>query len=90
MYNGAQISKTKKGYQISQQQQAEKLSLINEKNVNKDEYITERARGAYIAGVCCPEVSYGFSFAAQTTSPGVKEAKFLNEQIKKCKEAARV
>jgi hypothetical protein len=47
----------------------------------KDQYIAQRARGAYIASVCQPEASFDLSYAAQVTNPDEKDVKLLNKRI---------
>lgn len=48
----------------------------------KDEYIRQRARGAYIASLSQPEASFALSRAAQTTDPKEKDAAFLNKRLR--------
>ena len=45
----------------------------------KDQYVAERARGAYIATVSQPQAAFSLSFTAQTTQPTTDDAKFLNK-----------
>jgi hypothetical protein len=47
----------------------------------KDQYIAQRARGAYIATVCQPEAAYDLSFAAQIVNPKETDIKNLNKRI---------
>ena len=47
----------------------------------KDQYIAQRARGAYIASVCQPESSFDLSFAAQVINPKEDDAKRLNKRL---------
>jgi hypothetical protein len=48
-----------------------------------DQYIAQRARGAYLATVSQPEAAFDLSFAAQTTKEkiGKEEINFLNKRI---------
>jgi hypothetical protein len=48
----------------------------------QEQYVAQRARGAYIAAVCQPEASFDLSFAAQTTSPTEDDIKLLNKRLK--------
>ncbi len=80
-FNGALLSRKGSDILISQPNHISKLALIADP-VLKDEYVTQRARGSYIAGVCRPELSFGFSFAAQSTDPQAKEGKFLNNELR--------
>jgi hypothetical protein len=45
----------------------------------KDQYIAQRARGAYIASICQPEASFDLSFAAQVINPVKDNRKNLAE-----------
>lgn len=65
------------------------LQAIDENNVSKADFTTQRARGAYIAATYRPEVSLSFAFASQTTDPTSADAKFLNKQIMKCIESPK-
>ena len=47
----------------------------------KDQYIAQRARGAYIASLSQPEASFDLSFAAQTINPKEKDARALNRRL---------
>lgn len=47
----------------------------------KDQYVSQRARGAYIASLSQPESSYDLSVAAQTTNPSSDDIKALNKRI---------
>ena len=47
----------------------------------KDQYIAQRARGAYIATVCQPEAAFDLSFAAQVTDPEPANINLLNKRI---------
>jgi hypothetical protein len=63
---------------ISQSRQTKKIELVK----NSDEYIAQRARGAYIATVSQPERAFGYSFGAQVSGePTDEQIKFLNKQL---------
>lgn len=47
----------------------------------KDQYVAQRARGAYVATMCQPEASFDLSFAAQVTNPQDEDAKALNKRL---------
>ena len=49
---------------------------------SKDQYIAQRARGAFIASVCQPEAAFDLSFAAQVVHPKEEDAKTLNKRLK--------
>ena len=47
----------------------------------KDQYIAQRARGAYIVFVCQPKTSFNLSYTAQVINPNKKDIKLLNKRI---------
>jgi hypothetical protein len=48
---------------------------------SKDQYIAQRARGAYIVIVSQSEASFDLSFAAQTINLKEEDAKRLNQRL---------
>lgn len=53
--------------------------IIRKSVTPKDQYIAQRARGAYIATLSQPEAAFDLSFAAQVVNPKEKDAKILNK-----------
>ena len=47
----------------------------------KDQYVAQRARGAYVATMTQPEASFDLSIAAQTTEPTEDDVKALNKRL---------
>jgi hypothetical protein len=47
----------------------------------KDQYVTQRVRGAYIATMSQSEVSFDLSLAAQVTNSKEEDAKRLNKRL---------
>lgn len=95
-FNGGIIRKQDDTITLTQKKQCQNLTLVNVKefinttssrgNVRialtpKDQYIAQRARGAYIASVCQPEASFDLSYAAQVINPDEKDAKLLNKRL---------
>lgn len=80
IFNGAHITKTEQSIQVSQINQVKKLSLL--KDEDKNNYVSQRARGAYISSVCQPQVAFGLSFAAQIINPTKTDVDRLNESLK--------
>lgn len=78
-FNGAKItlSSDSSTLNITQEYQCENLSIAN----NRDEYIAQRARGAYIATVCQPQATFDLSQASQTTLPTTDQIKKLNKRL---------
>jgi hypothetical protein len=95
-FNGGQIKLSNNGtIELTQTHQCQNLKLVALKEVNitnskgelrqavtpKDQYVAQRARGAYIATVCQPEASFDLSFAAQIVNPKEEDAKRLNKRL---------
>jgi hypothetical protein len=67
---------------LLQKDQGKKLQLVNEKGENpQQEYLEQRARGAYIASICQPEASYDLSVAAQHQNPTEDDIHTLNKRL---------
>jgi hypothetical protein len=47
----------------------------------KEQYVTQRARGAYIALVCQPKATYDLLVAAQAIKITEKDVKLLNKRL---------
>ena len=54
---------------------------VRENATPKEQYIAQRARGAYIASLTQPEASYDLSKAAQVTDPSEEDISFLNKGL---------
>ena len=93
-FNGGLIQLVSDGITLTQERQCKNLSPISTKLATstgsrgatrtltpKDQYIAQRARGAYIASVCQPEASFDLSFAAQVINPSEGDAKDLNKRL---------
>jgi hypothetical protein len=95
-FNGGLIQLTQDGsITLTQKRQCENLSMVNTTPADstssrgvtrdlltpKDQYIAQRARGAYIASVCQPEASFDLSFAAQVINPVEDDIKSLNKRL---------
>ncbi len=80
-FNGALLTLHDDHLTLTAPTQVEKLSTISTKEVSKDEFVSQRSRGAYIASVCRPDTSFGFGFAAQHVRPETKQARELNKSI---------
>lgn len=93
-FNGGLIRLVPDGITLTQERQCENLSTIGTRLATsagsrgvtrtltpKDQYIAQRARGAYIASVCQPEASFDLSFAAQVINPTENDARALNKRL---------
>jgi hypothetical protein len=69
-------------FDYDRRNQSKKLKLVNVNSPDfKQEYLEQRARGAYIATICQPEASYNLSVAAQQQDPTEEDVKLLNKRL---------
>ena len=95
-FNGGIIELTTNGaITLTQERHCKNLNLVDNNNTKssssrrtvrenlstKDQYVAQRARGAYIASACQPEASFDLSIAAQAVDPTEKDIKALNARI---------
>jgi hypothetical protein len=94
-FNGAVITEDAQGITLTQERTCKNIRLVQDhpsdtvssrgkvrKNASPHEqYVAQRALGAYIASVSQPEASFDLSFAAQTTQPGKEDIKALNKRL---------
>lgn len=76
-----EIQKQGNTYGISQTDHINRLIEKPDKNVDKKEFITQRARRAYITAEGRPDLSFGFSRASQIIPPDSSPAKDINKNI---------
>lgn len=67
-FNKAKIQKDG-ALEFSHDRQFKTLQKLDPDNIDKAEFICQRARGAYIAAVYRPDVMFFFSSAVQVTQP---------------------
>jgi len=81
-FNGCRLRVETTSITVFQKGQAEKLALIDAKAADaKQQYVEQRARGAYIASICQPEATFDYSVAAQARDPTEDDFKALNKRI---------
>ena len=94
-FNGGIIRTEGSTITLTQERQCRNLKVVSTKNTTttssrgavrqnlsiKDQYIAQRARGAYISSVCQPESAYDLSVAAQAVEPTENDIKKLNKRI---------
>lgn len=94
-FNGGYIRQDGNSITLTQERQCQNLKLVVTKVTDltssrgvirkaatpKDQYIAQRARGAYIATVCQPEAAFDLSYAAQVINPKEEHAKQLNKRL---------
>lgn len=85
-FNGAVLSKLQNRYSLTAPSHVSKMKVIEKEIASKEEYVSQRARGAYIASVCRPDLSFRFSYAAQFLDPQEPDFKMLNKAITCCVE----
>jgi hypothetical protein len=82
IFNGCVLSLDGTTIRLRQKNQSKKLKLVNVNSPDfKQEYLEQRARGAYIATICQPEASYDLSVAAQQQDPTEEDVKLLNKRL---------
>jgi hypothetical protein len=83
VFNGGILSMEGDSVVLRQKRQGDKLKEVDAKQSSyRQEYIEQRARGAYIATVCQPEASFDLSIAAQYKDPTPEDIAALNRRIK--------
>lgn len=87
-FNGACITMEDGNYLISQPDHIQKLQGVQTNNIEKSQYIAQRARGAYIASVPRPDLSYEFAVASQVADPDRQSVEKMNCAIKHCRNPA--
>jgi hypothetical protein len=81
-FNGGRIQLHDGNIEFTQKGQASQLRTIDlSADDAQQEYIAQRARGAYIASICQPEAAYDLSTAAQVTEPTTADMETLNARI---------
>ncbi|KAI0996966.1 hypothetical protein K3495_g11217 [Podosphaera aphanis] len=91
-FNGSILRKIKDAVQITQKKQIDRIQEIDSSLPNKElkvNYLSQRARGAYVATVSQLEAAFAVSKAAQVTHPTEEDIKFLNEFLLWQKENAQ-
>ena len=83
IFNGCILTKEDKNLVLRQKDQGKKLDTIDDKNDDhKQEYLRQRARGAYIASICQPEAAFDLSIAAQHQDPDKIDIAALNKRLR--------
>jgi hypothetical protein len=94
-FNGAIITKDGQGITLTQKHTISHIRLVQDHaadttnsrgKVRKaaspyEQYVAQRALGAYIASMTQPEASFDLSFAAQTMDPQKEDIKILNKRL---------
>ena len=81
-FNGGKVKLVRDTIVLTQKGQVKNLRTIDPTADDAaQQYVEQRARGAYIASVCQPEAAFDLSVAAQTTTPSHDDIKALNVRI---------
>ncbi|KAH8193590.1 hypothetical protein TruAng_012245 [Truncatella angustata] len=81
-FNGSRIEMDGEDILFLQKGQTENLQIVDHRAEDApQQYVSQRARGAYISSVCQPEAAYDLSTAAQVTEPEDTDIDFLNQRI---------
>jgi hypothetical protein len=94
-FNGAVVHIKDSTLTLTQARQCQNLQLVTKTEATttssrgttrkglttKEQYVAQRARGAYIASVCQPEAAFDLSVAAQAKEPTETDIKALNTRI---------
>lgn len=83
IFNGCVVTMKSDGtIHLTQKDQGKKIQLVNEKGKNpQQDYLEQRARGAYIASICQPEASFDLSVTAQHQNPTTVDICTLNKRL---------
>jgi transposase InsO family protein len=82
IFNGGIVSLDGDSITLRQKGQAGNLALVDaDAPTLKQQYVEQRARGAYIASICQPEACFDLSSAAQHQDPTKEDVKALNRRI---------
>ena len=84
MFNGGKLihDQDGDGIKLVQKGQGDRIELIDYKSDSfKQDYLEQRARGAYIATICQPEAAFDLSVAAQHQEPTEADVKALNKRL---------
>lgn len=68
-------------YTLFHDHQFSKLELLDTEGFSKADFILQRARGAYIAAVYRPDLTFAFSYAAQVMERTKDDVVKLNGSI---------
>ncbi|KAE8549025.1 hypothetical protein EYB25_007540 [Talaromyces marneffei] len=94
-FNGGLISESAQGITLNQERTCALIRTVQEYNADTtssrgkirknvtpaEQYVAQRALGAYIALVCQPEASFDLAFAAQAINPIKEDIKALNKRL---------
>ncbi|KAL0933405.1 reverse transcriptase-like protein [Colletotrichum truncatum] len=81
-FNGGRIQSYEDYFTFLQKGQVKQLNTIEIDALNaRQQYVSQRARGAYLASICQPEASYDLAVAAQIKEPSKEDIEALNVRL---------
>jgi hypothetical protein len=81
-FNGARFTLDSDQLNLRQKEQVKKLQFVNMGTEERDQqYLEQRARGAYLAFICQPEAAFDLSVAAQAYNPDSEDLTRLNKRL---------
>lgn len=83
-FNGGLLHYDGKIYYVNQPNHISNMKKLVPKSFTAADFISERARGSYIAAICRPDISFIFSVASQATYPTERDVKCINKAIEHC------
>lgn len=84
-FNGATLRYDVNAITISQKLHIDKVNYLDTSSFTTEQFVTERAREAYIAAVCRTDCTYAFSKLSEASEHDENETNKLKEAIKACK-----
>jgi hypothetical protein len=93
-FNGTRVELISDGiYRMTQADQINKIQEIETKNLTSpqfvvERFVAERARAAYVASMCRPDIAFCIAAASQVTEPTLADVTALNAVLRKLKETA--
>ncbi|KAF2749253.1 hypothetical protein M011DRAFT_465695 [Sporormia fimetaria CBS 119925] len=82
-FNGCTLMMEGNSISLRQKGQGGKICLVDVNAPSRAQnYMEQRARGAYIASTCQPEASFDLSVAAQAQQPSDEDIRALNKRLK--------
>ncbi|KAL0929476.1 uncharacterized protein CTRU02_204398 [Colletotrichum truncatum] len=81
-FNGGRIQSYEDYFTFLQKGQVKQLNTIEIDALDaRQQYVSQRARGAYLASICQPEASYDLAVAAQIKEPSKEDIEALNVRL---------
>ncbi|KAI0996915.1 hypothetical protein K3495_g11268 [Podosphaera aphanis] len=87
IFNGGKLIKDVRNIIFIQKGQGSRIELVDPKSSSyRQDFLVQRARGAYLSTICQPEAAFDLSVAAQHQNPSAENIDQLNKYLKWQKE----